>query len=167
MKRIGMFALAMVILPIAAACTDAAMASGDHAGNATGHAVVANPGEVIAYLTPTCGCCAGWVEHLRENGFEVRVVYQNDLTEVRRQHGVPLELMSCHTGVVDGFAFEGHVPADVVRRVLDERPDIRGVSVPGMPVGTPGMESPDGRIDPYDVISFDASGRLAVYESRR
>jgi hypothetical protein len=139
---------------VAAACNEAE-ASG--AGNT----------EVTAYLTPTCGCCLGWVEHMRANGFTVNVVYQDDLSDVRREHGVPVELTSCHLGVVEGYAIEGHVPADVVTRFLRERPELAGIAVPGMVVGTPGMEHPDGHVDPYEIVSFDENGPVGVYESRR
>ena len=120
--------------------------------------------EITVYATPTCGCCSGWVEHLRENGFTVQVVYQNDLSAIRAQHHLPEALASCHMGVVEGYAVEGHVPADVIQRMLREKPEILGIAAPGMPVGSPGMEMPDGRVDPYDIVSWDASGPVAIYE---
>src|SRR5690606_22054295 len=100
--------------------------------------------EVTVYATPTCGCCGAWMEHLRANGFTVNVVYQDDLTAIRQEHKVPAELTSCHLGVVDGFAVEGHVPAEVVVRLLKERPEVLGLAVPGMVTGSPGMEHPNG-----------------------
>jgi hypothetical protein len=119
--------------------------------------------EMVVYATPTCGCCTGWVEHMREEGFAVRVVYQNDLSQVRREHRLPPALVSCHMGVVDGFVVEGHVPAHVVRRLLEERPEILGIAVPGMPIGSPGMEHPQGFTETFEVFSFDASGPLGVF----
>jgi hypothetical protein len=122
---------------------------------------------MTAYLTPTCGCCKGWVAHMEEAGYTVNVIYQDDLTETRHRLGVPDDLISCHVGVVDNYLVEGHVPAQVVTRMLNERPDIAGVAVPGMVTGTPGMENLIGTVDPYDVISFAKNGEHRVYESFR
>ena len=97
---------------------------------------------VTVHKTPWCGCCAHWVDHLRENGFEVEVHETENMTPIREQLGVPQELTSCHTGVVEGYVLEGHVPAHEVHRLLAERPDATGLSVPGMPMGSPGMETP-------------------------
>src|SRR5690606_12138487 len=105
-----------------------------------------------------------WIEHMRANGFTVKVVHQADLTPIRVQHHVPRELMSCHTAVIDGFAIEGHVPADAVQRLLEERPKVLGIAVPGMPAGTPGMERRDGSTEPYEVYTSDASGAQAVFQ---
>lgn len=121
---------------------------------------------MIVYATPSCGCCNGWVEHMRESGFEVRVVHQDDLSAIRDEHHVPAALRSCHIGIVDGYAVEGHVPADAVRRLLAQRPQVLGIAVPGMPAGSPGMEQPNGYREPYEVYTFDASGPKAVFELR-
>jgi hypothetical protein len=133
---------------VAAACSDASAAAP----------------ELTVYATPTCGCCGGWIEHMRENGFTVEVVYQDDLSGVRAEHKLPAEMMSCHLGVIDGFAVEGHVPASTVRRLLAERPAVLGIAAPGMPIGSPGMEHPEGLTQPYQIVSWDASGPKAVYE---
>ncbi|MEX0893524.1 MAG: DUF411 domain-containing protein [Gemmatimonadota bacterium] len=129
----------------------------------------ARPGEeaveVTVYKSATCGCCQAWVEHLAENGFEVKAVNVADLAAVKAEHTVPPRLAACHTAVVDGYVVEGHVPAEVVRRLLEERPEVLGIAVPGMPVGSPGMEAGD-RKDPYDVLTFDAEGRTTVFERR-
>jgi hypothetical protein len=119
---------------------------------------------ITVYATPSCGCCKGWMEHMRENGYTVKEVYQDDLTEIRQAHKLPREMTSCHMGIVDGFAIEGHVPASVVNRLLAEKPPVLGVSAPGMPAGSPGMEMEDGSKPPYEVFTWDASGPLAVYE---
>lgn len=113
----------------------------------------AETGEAIVYLTPTCGCCAKWVTHLEENGFETTVHIQKDLTPVKERHGVPTSLESCHTAIVDGYVIEGHVPADDVKRLLEEELQATGIAVPGMPIGSPGMEQGD-RKDHYEVILF-------------
>jgi hypothetical protein len=120
----------------------------------------ASNNEVTVYATPTCGCCSGWIEHLREHGFTVRVVYQNDLSAIRAQHHLPEVLASCHMGVVEGYAVEGHVPADVIQRMLREKPEILGIAAPGMPVGSPGMEMPDGRVDPSTSTGAGPQARL-------
>lgn len=120
--------------------------------------------EITVYKTPTCGCCSNWVDHLRAEGFRVTTHDLPTLTEVKREHGVPDELASCHTAVVDGYSVEGHVPADVIRRLLVERPEVRGIAVPGMPMGSPGMEGPYSQA--YEVYTFNADGPIDVYEVR-
>lgn len=104
---------------------------------------------------PSCGCCGAWIEHMRGAGFAVEDTLLRDLSPVRRRLGTPSALVSCHAGLVEGIALEGHVPAMAVRRLLGERtPGIRGLAVPGMPVGAPGMEVPGTAPDTYDVIAF-------------
>ena len=107
---------------------------------------------VTVHKDPNCGCCSGWVEHLRAAGFSVDVQETTDLVRVRQRHGVPPELTSCHTAIVGGYVVEGHVPAPAIQRLLAERPDAKGLAVPGMPVGSPGMEG--GAPQPYAVILF-------------
>ena len=114
--------------------------------------------DIAVYKTPWCGCCDTWVDHLRENGFSVSVTDMDDLTPIKRQQGVPAALQSCHTAVVDRYAIEGHVPASDIERLLVERPDADGLAVPGMPIGSPGMEQGDRR-DPYAVILFSKDGQ--------
>ncbi len=121
--------------------------------------------EVTVYKNPSCVCCTKWVEHLRANGFDVRAVDASDLAQVKGRHGVPSELAACHTAIVDGYVVEGHVPADVIQRLLKERPAVAGIAVPGMPVGSPGMEGPYR--EPYDVLTFDRDGATRIYASRR
>lgn len=120
---------------------------------------------IEVYKSPNCGCCGDWIRHLRANGFEVRAHDVNDSGEYRRRYGVPDLLASCHTGVVAGYAIEGHVPAREIKRLLAERPKAAGLAVPGMPAGSPGMEGP--KSDPYDVLLFDASGRTQIFASYR
>jgi hypothetical protein len=114
--------------------------------------------EVFVYKTPSCGCCTDWVDHLRANGFAVTVEDVADLDAVKARLGVPRDLASCHTATVGGYVVEGHVPAGDVRRLLGEKPDAIGLAVPGMPIGSPGMERGDER-EPYAVIAFGARGR--------
>ena len=118
---------------------------------------------VEVFKTPTCGCCAKWVEHMRANGFTVRTTDLNDLAEIKKSRGVPDNTQSCHTAVVNGYVVEGHVPAEDVHRMLKEKPAIAGLAVPGMPVGSPGMEYPGTRAQPYAVYSFDKKGATQVF----
>lgn len=124
------------------------------------------PVRMVVYKTPTCGCCKNWVEHVQAAGFQVEVQDMPDVTPVKNEHGLPQHLASCHTAIVDGYVVEGHVPADVIRRLLSERPQVAGIAVPGMPMGSPGMEVPGGRKDPYDIIAFARNGTVSVYETR-
>jgi hypothetical protein len=117
------------------------------------------------HKTPTCGCCGEWVEHMRQSGFEVTVFEAADLSPVKQRVGLPYGLGSCHTAEIDGYFVEGHVPAADVRRLLSERPDARGLTVPGMPLGSPGMEVPGGRREAYDVLLVRADGTTEVYAS--
>ena len=118
---------------------------------------------VTVYKDPNCGCCAAWVDHLKANGFAVNVHEVRDMTPHKQKLGVPERLASCHTAVVDGYTIEGHVPAAEIRRLLAERPRARGLAVPGMPQGSPGMET--GKLDPYDVLLFTSDGKASVYRS--
>lgn len=130
-------------------------------GAAGGSAAAADLPSVTVYKSPTCGCCGDWVTHLRDNGFPVEVKARANLRPVKQQLGVPDALASCHTAVVGNYVVEGHVPAAQVKRLLRETPDLRGISVPGMPVGSPGMERGD-RVEPYAVVGFSPSGDTTV-----
>jgi len=117
--------------------------------------------ELTVYKTPWCGCCSGWTDHMQANGFSVTTKEVEDLDAIKRMAGVPEPLQSCHTAVVDGYVIEGHVPAEDVARLLSERPDAKGLSVPGMPIGSPGMEG--GTPEGYDVMLFGPGGSAEVY----
>jgi hypothetical protein len=118
---------------------------------------------VAVYKTPTCGCCTKWIEHLQAAGFEVEATELESLTMVKASNGVPRPLTSCHTALVEGYVIEGHVPAEDIRRLLAERPAVSGLAVPGMPLGSPGMEHPDAtRHEDYEVLSFGPDG-VAVF----
>ncbi|RFF28024.1 MULTISPECIES: DUF411 domain-containing protein [unclassified Wenzhouxiangella] len=118
--------------------------------------------EMTVYHDPQCGCCGKWVEHMQANGFDVEEVPTTDMGRVKREHGVPRELPSCHTAVVGDYVIEGHVPAEDVLRLLAEQPNARGLSVPGMPLGSPGMEV-DHRRMAYDVVLFKGDGETEVF----
>jgi len=112
-------------------------------------------GTLKVWKDPNCGCCTGWVDHLRKSGFAVEVVETATLQDVKRAKGVPAALASCHTADLDGYVIEGHVPAHALARLLSERPTISGLAVPGMPVGSPGMEG--GAPETYEVIAFEGA----------
>jgi hypothetical protein len=134
----------------------------------TGQAArTSNPPAVAmqVYKTPTCGCCAKWVDHMKLAGFAPEVHDMPDVSPVKAKVGLPPTLQSCHTALVDGYVIEGHVPADLVQRLLKEKPKVAGIAVPGMPVGSPGMEM-GGRKDPYEVIAFTKEGTTSVYAKR-
>lgn len=112
--------------------------------------------KATVYKDPGCGCCNEYVAHLRQQGFDVTAINTSDLSAVKRQYGVPAELESCHTVLVGGYVVEGHVPADVVRRLLVEKPNIKGISLPGMPMGSPGMGGP--KSEPFVIHGFSDNG---------
>ncbi len=120
--------------------------------------------DVVVFKSPTCGCCTKWVEHLEQNGLSVEVHDRHDMTAVKDRLVVPDQLRSCHTALAGDYIIEGHVPADLIQRVLEEKPEAVGLAVPGMPMGSPGMEGP--RKDDYAVLSFSHDGRLEVYAER-
>ena len=119
--------------------------------------------EMHVYKTETCGCCSLWVEHMQAAGFKVTVenLSNADLMALKERHGIPLELTSCHTALAGGYVFEGHIPAPSVKSFLEDSPEVAGLAVPGMPLGSPGMEHP--RPQPYDVIAFDGKGNRTVF----
>ena len=118
--------------------------------------------EVEVYKSPTCGCCNEWVKHLKANGFSVKAHDVPDVAHYKTAFGLPITLGSCHTAKVGGYVIEGHVPANEIKRLLKERPAISGLAVPGMPIGSPGMEQ-GAHKDRYDVMSFDKQGKIGVY----
>jgi len=122
---------------------------------------------VTVYKTPTCGCCSLWVDHMAENGFATRTYDVESTAQIRAQNGMPAKVGSCHTAIVDGYVVEGHVPAETVKRMLNEKPDIVGITVPGMPIGSPGMEVEGRDADPYDVLAVNADGGTEVYAEYR
>ena len=116
---------------------------------------------VQVYKSRTCGCCSKWVDHMRTAGFDIEATNVPDVGVYKLEYGVPRALGSCHTAVVEGYIVEGHVPADDVIKMLRQKPAIKGIAVPGMPMGSPGMESPNPQ--PYDVIAFDSAGNTSVF----
>lgn len=121
---------------------------------------------VQVWKDPNCGCCKDWITHLAQNGFEVQV-FDKGNNAARARLGMPQQFASCHTGMVQGYVIEGHVPAADIRRLLADKPKALGLAVPGMPVGSPGMDGPEygGRRDPYKVLLVQADGRSQVYKA--
>jgi hypothetical protein len=118
---------------------------------------------VTVYKSPTCGCCAEWAEHMQAAGFEVKTVDQADVTPKKNDLGVPMGARSCHTATVGDYAIEGHVPAGDVKRLLAEEPDVAGLAVPGMPIGSPGMEMPGRAQQSYQVYAFSGGRATGVF----
>jgi len=125
--------------------------------------IAATKPQITVYKTASCGCCKDWIVHLEQNGFAVLAHDVPGTGPYRERYGVPRALASCHTAVIDGYAIEGHVPADDIKRLITEKPKARGLSVPGMPVGSPGMEVRGERRDAFDVVLFDDDGRRQIY----
>lgn len=119
---------------------------------------------VVVHKSPTCGCCGLWVEHMQEAGFQVEVRDTHALHSVKQELGIPTGKASCHTAEIDGYVVEGHVPAADIKRLLAERPDAKGLVLPGMPLGSPGMETPDGRVQPYTVELLAEDGSTSVFQ---
>ncbi len=117
--------------------------------------------EIIVYKSPTCGCCKLWIEHLEKNGLKVKAYNTENVVAHKQRLGLLPELAACHTAVVNGYVIEGHVPAADIKRLLKERPKIAGLAVPGMPMGSPGMEGPVK--EAYEVKTFDKNGRVGTY----
>ena len=118
---------------------------------------------IKVYKDPFCGCCGAWVDHLRANGFAPEVDASRDLSFIHKELGVPDEMSSCHTGVIEGYFIEGHVPAADVKHLLAERPDAKGLAVPGMPIGSPGMEVEGQAPNSYDVFLVAKDGTTTVF----
>ncbi|MCP3050697.1 DUF411 domain-containing protein [Xanthomonas euvesicatoria pv. allii] len=120
---------------------------------------------MLVYKDPMCSCCDRWVDHLRKAGFEVEVRNDTNLTALKEQRGVPSGKGSCHTAEVGGYVIEGHVPVEDIRRLLADKPDARGLTLPGMPIGSPGMEVPDGRADAFTVELITRDGSTGAFAS--
>lgn len=136
------------------------------AGRSGSSTPVPQAAAMTVYRDPSCGCCEAWAGIARNAGHQVELIDHPDMAAIKRQYGVPDELLSCHTTIVGGFAVEGHVPLGDVDRLLKERPaGVKGLAVSGMPRGSPGMEMPDGSRDRFQVLAFDASGRTSVFSA--
>ena len=151
----ALFAALLIVL----GCGDAGLSAGDDA-TATDATKVGE--HVVMHYDPGCGCCSDWAAYMREQGFVIELRLSENIAQKRRDLGVPGRLASCHTAEIGGYLIEGHVPADAVRQLLEERPEALGISAPGMPWGSPGMEMGE-RIDTYPILLFDAEGNEWLY----
>ena len=122
------------------------------------------PIDIVVYRSPTCECCGKWLEHMKKNNFNIKDIVTDDVQAIKKKYGVPEEMASCHTAIVDGYVIEGHVPANDIMKLLKTKPKIVGIAVPGMPSGTPGMEMGD-RKDSYNVMSFDKENHYKIFNS--
>jgi len=127
----------------------------------TAPSMAEKPLKITVYHSEQCGCCKDWLVHLEKHNFIVEDITTNNVNDVKRKLGLPPELASCHTGVIDGYVIEGHVPAQDIKRLVSSKPNIAGLSVPQMPHGTPGMET--GRKDDFYVVSFDKQGNMDAF----
>lgn len=124
----------------------------------------AEPRSITVYKTPSCGCCKNWVTHLEQGGFKPTIEEFEDLTPIRARFGIPTHLAACHTGFIQGYVIEGHVPASDIAQLLKTKPRALGLVVPGMPPGSPGMEVPGGNKEPYNTLLLvDRSGKTRVF----
>ena len=158
MRSVARFIL-LTLLAGAGACAQ-------HAPDASSlNAILASAGptEVVTFKSPSCGCCSSWVQHLQSSGFKVRVESVADLTPIKHSLGVPAEYGSCHTAHIGKYFIEGHVPADDVKRLMALQLPAKGLIVPGMPNGSPGMTNAIGRQDPYDVLLVALDGSVSVF----
>ena len=154
MKKNPIRTLALAISFVALALTTAAV-------RITPPDVPAKKPVITVYKDPSCGCCKNWIEHLIKHGYRVDAKDTPQMTEIKRTLGVPATLTACHTGMVNGYLIEGHVPAADIDRLLAQKPKIAGLAVPGMPMGSPGMEG--ARAQRYQVLAFDKKGKTTVF----
>lgn len=159
--------LLVAAMPLGASAQDqAAHAHGRHehaAEIATGATATPLP-EVVVHKDPNCGCCNGWIRHLQQAGFKVTARNEADMTAVKQRLGIPAAMQSCHTAQIGGYVVEGHVPAGHIKHLLATKPKARGLVLPGMPIGSPGMEAPDGHVDAYTVGLLAQDGGTRAFE---
>jgi len=159
-KMMGVLAFGALLL---AAC-DAPLTSTIQTKEAVAQEIQAlQEKEIVMYKSPRCECCDGWADHLRNAGFTVKVYQRDDMDAIKSANGVPKKLSSCHTALIDGYVIEGHVPAADVQRLLQERPDIVGLTAPGMPMKSPGMQTIGEEPKGYDVLAFDQDGNAQIF----
>lgn len=118
--------------------------------------------DIVVYKNPECGCCTKWVRYLQDNDYNVTIEHTRDVYAVKKRLGVPEKLAACHTAVIDGYVIEGHITHRDIKRLLLFRPEVTGIAVPGMPIGTPGMERGNSK-QPYEVMTFDEQGNTEVF----
>jgi hypothetical protein len=121
-----------------------------------------NPIEMTVYRSPTCSCCSKWLEHATNHHFVIKDIISDDMQTIKQRFGVPDKLTSCHTAIVEGYVIEGHVPAEDIKKLLQDKPKVIGLSAPGMPIGSPGMEMGNQK-DRYETITFDKDGNFQFF----
>jgi hypothetical protein len=152
-------AVAGIALARGAAATEPTLAMHDATVTVVPH--------VVVYKSATCGCCSKWIDHLNANGFHATGENRDDMAAIKKRHGITSKLSSCHTALVDGYVIEGHVPADLIQRLLEEKPaGVVGLAAPGMPAGSPGMETPGGTKDSYEILAIHRDGSTHVFARR-
>lgn len=120
--------------------------------------------EMTVYRSPSCGCCGVWVDHAQKHGFKIKDIKTEEMEAIKQQHNVPAEITSCHTTIINGYVMEGHIPADDIKRFLAQKPDnLVGLTVPGMPIGTPGMEARDIK-QPFQILALKDKGEVEVFK---
>lgn len=162
-------ALGVMCLFVINACVNTESAEGRPGSLSTAtlpasQAVAGQPIDSVVYRSPTCGCCKKWLEHLEENNFNVKEIRTGEMQAIKDKYGVSQEMASCHTAIIDGYVVEGHVPVNDIKTLLKTKPKVVGIAVPGMPIGTPGMEMGDEK-EAYDVISFDREKHYQIFNS--
>ena len=120
--------------------------------------------EITVYRSPSCGCCGVWIEHMKKHGFQVTDIKTDNLEAIKQKYNLPISLESCHTATIDGYVIEGHIPAHDIKRFLKQKHKFAGLAVPGMPLGTPGMEAGQ-RKQPFEVLAFNQSGEVEVFKN--
>ena len=118
---------------------------------------------ITVYRSPSCGCCGIWIDHMKKHGFQITDIKTDDMEAIKQQHNLPSNLASCHTSIIDGYVMEGHIPADDIKRFLKQKPNAKGLAVPAMPLGTPGMEAGE-RKQPFDVLAFNDNENVEVFK---
>jgi hypothetical protein len=119
--------------------------------------------EMTVYLSPNCSCCGSWMAHAQKHGFHITEIKTDDMDSIKREYHIPPELASCHTAMIDGYVMEGHIPAGDIKEFLSQKPDVKGLTVPGMPLGTPGMETRNIK-QPFDILTLNDDGEVEVFK---
>ena len=166
--RLGMRRIYLVILMALFFASFSAPVNAQQTGNIMEQALAPSTRSKIAiYRSESCGCCTKWGEYIQAEGFQIQDKVVKDMDAFKQANGITPELASCHTAVVDGYVVEGHVPAASINKMLDERPDIRGLTAPGMPMGSPGMETAGIKAEAFDVLAIANDGTTTVFDQIR
>jgi hypothetical protein len=162
--------IGVVIATVALTPSNNAQTLSDNANKTILASVWDRPGEsysgnkkIAVYRSPSCSCCGLWVEHLKKHGFQITEIKTDDIESIKQKHNLPSNLASCHTAIIDGYVMEGHIPAADIKRFLQQKPKFVGLTVPGMPLGTPGMEAGD-RKQPFAILAFNGGGEVEVFK---